>query len=131
MVDFLPDPMKLKSLLVLNAFVLGISGILALIYPGLVLSLYGVESGPAVQLMAQYAGLGSLAIALVAWLFRNVKDPQALYSVKLAFFITYITGAALSVLGTISGVMKIGWAVVGIYLLFGMAYAYFLFLKTD
>ena len=121
--------MKFRILLILNAIVLGFSGILALLFPSSVLSLYGVESGPAVQLMAQYAGLGSLAIALVAWFSRNLKDPQAQFAIKLAFLITYVIGVIISILGTISGLMKIGWAVVGLYLLFALGYSYILLRK--
>jgi hypothetical protein len=121
--------MKLKSLLIVNAVVLGCSGIGAILLPSNVLSLYGVESGPAVKLMAQYAGLGSFVIGLIAWFSRNVKDAKAQDAIILAFLITYVIGVIVSVFGTMSGLMKIGWAVVGIYLLFALAYAYILFLK--
>lgn len=123
--------MKFKSLLILNAIVLGLSGIFALVLPSGVLSFYGVESGAGVQLMAQYAGLGSVVIALVAWFSRDVKDQKAQFALSLAFLITYIIGAIVSVLGTISGTMKIGWMVVGLYLFFSLAYGYFLFKKKD
>jgi hypothetical protein len=118
--------MKIKGLLVVNAVVLGGSGIFALLLPDKVLSLYGVESDSAIQLMAQYAGLGSLVIGLVAWFSRNVKDSKAQNSIVLAFFITYVIGAIISVLGTISGIMKVGWAVVGLYLIFALTYGYML-----
>ena len=121
--------MKLRSLLLVNAIVLGCSGIWALLLPSSVLSLYGVESGPAVQLMARYAGLGSLVIALVAWFSRNVIDLKAQRAIILAFLITYVIAVIVSVFGTISGTMKIGWAVVGLYLLFALGYAYILLLK--
>jgi hypothetical protein len=123
--------MKFKNLLIFNAIVLGLSGFLALVFPSGVLSFYGVESGAGVQLMAQYAGLGSMAIALVAWFSRNVKDPKAQIAVSMAFLITYIIGAIVSVLGTISGTMNIGWMVVGLYLFFSLAYGYILFIKRD
>lgn len=121
--------MKLKSLLIANAIVIGGSGLFALFWPSGVLSLYGVESGPAIELMAQYAGLGSLVIGLIAWFSRNVKDPKARHSIILAFLITYLAGFIVSVSGTISGIMKVGWAVVGLYLLFALCYAYMLLLK--
>jgi len=121
--------MKFRILLIVNAIVFGFSGILALLFPTRVLSLYGVESGPAVQLMAQYAGLGSLAIALVALFGINLKDLKAQFAIKLAFLITYVIGVIISVLGTISGLMKIGWAVVGLYLLFAIGYTVILLLK--
>lgn len=119
--------MKLRTLLIVNAIVLGCSGTLAVLLPSSVLSLYGVESGPAAQLMAQYAGLGSLVIAMVAWFSRNVNDAKAQKAIIFAFLITYILGVIVSVFGTISGTMTIGWAVVGIYLLFALGYGYILF----
>lgn len=79
--------MKFGVLLIVNAIVFGFSGFLALLLPTSVLSLYGVESGPAVQLMIQYAGLGSLAIALVALFGINLKDLKAQFTIKLAFLI--------------------------------------------
>ena len=121
--------MKFRILLLVNAIVFGFSGIMALLFPTVVLSLYGVESGHAVQLMAQYAGLGSLAIALVAFFGINLKDRKAQFAIKLAFLVTYVIGVIISSLGTISGVMKIGWAVVALYLLFAIGYAYILLLK--
>jgi len=69
--------MKLKNLLVVNAIVLGFSGINAVLLPAMVLSLYGVTPGPASLLMAQYAGLGSIAIGMVAWFARNIEDLKA------------------------------------------------------
>jgi tetrahydromethanopterin S-methyltransferase subunit C len=119
--------MKLKRLLMVSAVVFGASGMCALLFPGAVLSLYGVTSGPEVMLMSQYAGMGSITIGLLAWLARNVMDVQAQRAIILSFLITYIIGVIVSVLGTISGLMKIGWAVVGLYLLFASAYGYFLF----
>jgi len=123
--------MKLKSLLVVNSIVLGFSGICAILLPSSVLSLYGVESGPAVQLMAQYAGLGSLVIGLIAWFSRNVEDSKAQRSIVMAFLICYIIGTIVSVFGTISGTMKIGWAVIGLYLVFALGYGYILLFKMD
>ena len=121
--------MNLKNLMIVNAIVSGASGICAVLIPGPVLSLYGVTSGPTVTLMAQYAGLGSIVIGLVAWLTRNVKDSEAQRAIILTLLIANIIGVIISVLGTISGVMKVGWPVVGVYLFFSLGYAYFLFIK--
>ena len=121
--------MKLKNLLVVNAVVLGGSGLSAILMPSKVLSLYGVELGSAVIMMAQYAGLGSLAIGLVAWFSRNVEDLKAQQAIILAFLITYLIGTFISLLGTMSGVMKAGWPVVVLYSLLALSYGYFQFFK--
>lgn len=114
--------MKLKSLLIINAVVLGASGVSALFFPSFVLSMYGVESGTAASLMAQYSGLGSIAIGLITWFFRNTEDQKSQKALVIALIITFVTGTVLSVIGTLSGVMKIGWVVVGIYLIFAIGY---------
>jgi len=122
--------MKLKTLLILNTMVSGLSGLGALLFPTKVLTLYGVDTNSAVLLMAQYSGLGSIAIALVAWFSRNIDFEQAHKTLIPALLITHLIGMVISILGTVSGIMKVGWPVVGIYFIFSLGYFYFLILKT-
>jgi hypothetical protein len=119
--------MKLKTLFVVNAVILGGSGICAVLLPARVCSIYGVESNAEIMMMAQYAGLGSIAVALIDWLCRNVKDSRALKGITLGFLITYAIGAIVSVQNTISGVIAFGWPIVLLYSVLAIAYAYFLF----
>ena len=121
--------MKLKTLLVINAVVSVISATAFMLFPEKGNAMYGVESNPASLFMGLYGALGSLAIASVTWFARNVEDRKAQRAIILAFLITYIIGVIISVSGTISGVMKYGCPVVGIYLLFALGYAYFQFFK--
>lgn len=121
--------MKLKTLLVLNAVVGAGSALTAILFGEKVLSMYGVDSNPAASLMGQYSALGTIAMALVAWFARNVEDRKAQRAIIPAFLITNIIGVIISISGIISGVMKNGWPVVGIYLLFALGYAYFQFFK--
>jgi hypothetical protein len=122
--------MKLRTVLILNAVVLGLSGLSALLIPEKVMSMYGVDANSAVLLMSQYAGLGSIGIGLVAWFSRNIDFSQAHRSLIPALLITHIIGTIISILGTLSGIMKIGWPVVGVYFIFSLGYFYFQFLKT-
>ncbi len=121
--------MKLKTLLVLNAVIGAVSALTAILFGEKVLSMYGVDSNPAASLMGQYSALGTIAMALVAWFARNVEDMKAQRAIILAFLITNVLGVIISLSGIISGVMKDGWPVVGIYLLFALGYAYFQFFK--
>jgi len=93
--------------------------------------MYGVDSNPAASLMGQYSALGTIAMALIAWFARNVEDRKAQLAIILAFLITNILGVIISISGIISGVMKNGWLVVGIYMLFALGYAYFQLFKRD
>jgi len=119
--------MKLKTLFIVNAVILGSSGILAVLLPARVCSIYGVDINPEVMMMAQYAGLGSIAVALVAWFSRKVRDSNALRGITLALLMTYAVGAIISVQNTISGVIAFGWPIVVLYTVLAIAYAYFLF----
>ena len=118
--------MKLKTLFIVNAVILGGSGIFAVLLPASVCKIYGVEINSEVMMMAQYAGLGSIAAALVAWFSRKVRDPLALRGLTLAFLITYTVGAIISVQSTISGVIAFGWPIIVLYFLLAIGYAYFL-----
>jgi len=119
--------MKLKTLFSINAVILGSSGIYAVFLPARVCTIYGVEVNPEVMMMAQYAGLGSVALALVAWFSRKVSDSKALRGITLALLISYAVGAIISVQNTISGVIAFGWPIVVLYSVLAIAYAYFLF----
>jgi len=121
--------MKLKTLLVINAVIGICSALTAILFGEKVLSMYGVDSNPAASLMGQYAALGTIAMVLVAWFARNVEDRKAQRAIILAFLITNIIGVIISISGIISGLMKHGWPVVGIYLLFTLGYSYFQFFK--
>jgi hypothetical protein len=121
--------MKLKHLLVVNALVLGGSGICAVVVPAKVLSLYGVVLGREVIMMAQYAGMGSIAIALVAWFTRNVEECTTKRAISLAFLITYVMAIIISAQATISGAIEAGWPIILLYLLLALCYAYFLFVR--
>jgi hypothetical protein len=121
--------LKLKYLLVVNAAVLGASGISAVLMPAKVLSMYDVILNPEVIMMAQYAGLGSIAIALVAWFNRNAKELKTQRAIGSAFLITYVIAIIISVQATISGTLKVGWPIILLYLLLALCYANFLFVK--
>ena len=117
----------LKGLFIINAIILGASGVAAILLPEKVLILYGVETGAGISLMAQYAGLGSVAIALLTSIAKDIEDPNTLKWIVIALVFIYLIGAIISILGTISGVMPIGWPVAGLYVLLTLTYAYFLF----
>ena len=77
--------------------------------------------------MSQYAGLGSIAVGLVAWFCKKIKDSRALKGILLALLMTYTVGIIISVQNTISGVITFGWPVIVLYSVFAIGYAYFLF----
>ena len=124
--------MKLSNLLVVNTVVALVYGIILVLTPATMLSLYGITQGPGEKLMGQYFGSALIAIGLLSWLARNVADSEAQRAIILALLISDVIGLIVSVLGTVSGVMSaFGWSAVGIYLLLALGFAYFQFMKPS
>ena len=124
--------MKLSNLLVVNTVVALVYGIILVLTPATMLSLYGITQGPGEKLMGQYFGSALIAIGLLSWLARNVADSEAQRAIILALLISDVVGVIVSILGTVSGVMSaVGWSAVGIYLLLALGFAYFQFAKPS
>ena len=122
--------MKLKTLFFITAIFFAINAPIAVVFPAVQLSLYGVSTGPAQNYMAQWAGLGSVVVALVAWFARNLAEGKARDSAALTLLIYFLFSFGISVSGIVSGVMSvIGWPLAGICLLFASGYGYFLLKK--
>ena len=119
--------MNIRRLFIINGLILGASGILAVLSPISVCKIYGVDISPEVLMMSQFAGLGSIAVALVALFVRKVRDPLVLRGLSVAFLIIHGVGAIISIQNTLSGVIELGWPIVILYSIFTIAYAYFFF----
>lgn len=124
--------MKLSNFLVLNAVIALAFGIGFVLVPAIVLTLYGITPGPAVNLAGQYFGVELIAVGLLCWLARNVSDSTAQRAIILAFLIADVIGLIVSIMGTLSGVFNaVGWSAVAIYLVLSLGYAYFQFMKPS
>ena len=122
--------MRLKAVLILNAIFSLLNAIGALFLPAKILSIYGVAQGASVELMAQYAAIGSVVIALIAFYASKIENSEAKKAIILALFVSGVIGVILSVLGTANNIMKSsGWSLAFVYLFFTVVYGYFLFIK--
>jgi hypothetical protein len=119
--------MKLKTLFIITACFFIFNAPIALIFPETQLTLYGVNPGPGQNYMAQWAGLGSVTIALISWFARDLSISEARRVVLPTLFIYFFLSFIISVYGMVTGVMDgIGWSLVMICLLFATGYGYFL-----
>jgi hypothetical protein len=119
--------MKLRPLLVITAAMYVGSGIVAVVAPAKQLSLYGVAETPAATFMAQWAGLGSIVVGLLAWSARGFGMPEARRPLLLTLLAYFIVAGVLSLVGTVSGVMSgVGWVLLIVNVLFAGCWAYFL-----
>lgn len=124
--------MKFSNFMIVTAIVSLGYGIVALLVPATLLSVYGVELGDAQQLMGQYFGVALVSVGLVAWFNRASTDSGTQRAILLGFLVSDVVGLIVSVLGTLNNVMSaVGWSAGGIYLVLGLGCAYFLFLKPS
>jgi hypothetical protein len=124
--------MKLNTFLILNAIVWLFNAVGALLIPARVLSVYGVSPGAGTELMAQYAAIGSVVIAILAFYAGKTRNSEAKKVIVFALFISGAIGVIVSFSGTVNNTMNSsGWLLAGTYLFFTAGYAYFLFIKKS
>jgi hypothetical protein len=122
--------MKLSNLFIFNAVVALPFGLGFLLAPGLMASLYQVETSPSANLVGQFFGVSLIAIGLVTWLARYVTDADAEKAIVLGLMISDVLGLIVALMGMVNGVLNaLGWLSVAIYLVLSAGYAYFYFGK--
>jgi len=123
--------MKLKTFLIINAIVSCSFGVMALLAPAQVMGFFGVESNPAISMLARFSGLSSFTLGLVPWFTRNMELSHAQKTIIPAMLICHIVGGIISVSGSLSGAIKMGWLSSGLYFVFAIGYTWFLVSKSQ
>ena len=123
--------MKLKAFLIAGAICSLGFGIPSLLIPSQVMSSYGVELNPAILLLARYSALGTVSMGLLSWFSRNMELLLAKKTIIPVLLISNIIGIIISAMGALAGTIKSGWLTAGLYLIFAVGYAWFLFKKTN
>jgi hypothetical protein len=95
--------------------------------PGLVLSIYGVETDLSFRYIGQLFGAALVSLAVLAWLLKEAS-PKARQGGVLALLVGEVLGLILSVIGQLSGALNVlGWSVVVVYLFLSAGLAFFYF----
>lgn len=123
--------MKLSRWMAAKAVVEVVFGIGFVLMPVFVASTFGMGLSPAGALMAQLFGAAFIFGSIVLWLGRNAPSSEkALRAIVVAVVVSNAIGFVVTLLASLSGVWNaLGWLPVGLYLVFGLAFAYFLFAK--
>lgn len=123
--------MKLSYWMVAKAIVEAVFGIGFVLMPVPLAAIYGMNLSPGGALMAQLFGTAFLFGSMVLWLARNAPETDAaLRGIVLAVVVSNTIGFVVTLLATLSGVWNaLGWLPVALFLVFGLAFAYFLFVK--
>jgi hypothetical protein len=126
--------MKLRILLITNAVIAALYGIVTLLFPAWLGSLYGFTATPALIFVARLVGVYLLASGILSWMIRDAPVSKTLTAVLYAFLAMDVLGFVISLINVLNGTVNAqGWLLVALYLLLGAGFAYFLFFtpKTD
>lgn len=124
--------MKLSTMMTIKAVVCLVFGILFVLVPGPLMSIYGVSLGSGGALVARLYGASLLGNLLLTWFARNDAGSEALRASVLALMVYDAIGFVVALVAVLTGVMNaLGWAVVALYLLLAVGFGYFQFVKPS
>jgi hypothetical protein len=123
--------MKLNFWMVAKAIVVLIFGIGFLAIPEQLAGLYGMTFDAVGTLMARLFAGGFILEGIVLWFARNTdRDDAACKGILWGVVISNLIGFIVTLLATLAGTWNaLGWLPVALYFIFGLAFAYFLFIK--
>jgi hypothetical protein len=122
--------MKFTTLMIIKAVVCLVLGVLILIVPGFVYSLFGTTLTPGGTFAAREYGASMIGILMVAWFARNAHESDARRAIILGLCVYDVIGVLVTLIAQLSGTLNfLGWAIVLIYLFFAVGFGYF-FVKS-
>lgn len=121
--------MKLKYWMIAKAIIVLLFGLGFILIPDILAGLYGMTFNPVATLMARLFGGGFIFEAIVLWYARNTdRDDAACRGIMTGVVVSNLIGFIVCLLATLNGVWNaLGWLSVALFLVFGLAFAYFLF----
>jgi len=124
--------MNYRIMFLVNAFIAVLLGLGFLAVPGMALNQFGVDEYAATKLVSQFFGTAILAVGLLLWFAKDVAEENLQKGMAIALLVGAVAGLIISVIGTASGGLRSnGWIAIVVYALFGLAYAYLVFLKPS
>ena len=123
--------MKLSYWMAAKAVVEVVFGIGFVLMPETVGAVFGMNLSPSGALMARLFGTAFIFGSIVLWFARNTpRTDAALRGIVLAVVVSNTIGFVVTLLASLSGVWNaLGWLPVALYLVFGLGFAYFKFVK--
>ena len=124
--------MSYKVLFVLNAFVAVVVGIAFLSVPEMILLQLGVfEQYAATMWASRFFGSAMLALGLVLWFAKDTEE-RIQKGMSWGMFVSTLVGLILTIFASLSATAVLRqntWIPLVLYVLFGLGYAFMLFLK--
>jgi len=123
--------MNLRNLLLVGALIALLFALGLLLGPAILLTTFGLKTGPSENLVAQLLGATLVVPALIAWFARDVSDPGSRVAVVVPLFLWSVIGFVISLLGVLAKAVKPnGWAIAVLFLFFALGFGYFQFLRS-
>jgi hypothetical protein len=131
--------MKLRNLFIVSAVVALVFAAGLLLAPKTMLTIFGLSVGATVRsnavlnLVTQLLGAALVVPGLLSWFAGGMQDVGARRSAAISLLIFELIGFGVSFfVGMLPKVMSpAGWAVVALFLLFTVGFAYFLFMRPS
>jgi hypothetical protein len=118
----------MKLLLTISAFVAAVIGVALIFATPQFLASSGIEATAAIGLFAKLQGVCLLSIALINWLSRQAKEWAALRAVIAGNLLLHAGSIPVNVYALRSRIVgSQAWGEIVVHLVFGIAFAYFLF----
>jgi hypothetical protein len=122
--------MNFRIMFLINALIAALLGLGLLVIPERILGPFGVDVYAATKLAAQYFGTAMLALGLLLWFAKDVSEENLQQGMAIALMVGAAAGLIVTAIGATSDVLRSnGWIAMLVYLLFGLAYAYLVFMK--
>jgi hypothetical protein len=116
--------MRLPLLFLVASVLALVFGLGFLLFPSVMLPIYGVDPEPAAVLLARFFGVALVHLGVALCLMREVRDPTAQRGLLLAGVVGSAAGIAVGLMGVLGGVVNAtGWSTVAIYALLLLGYA--------
>ena len=124
--------MNYRIVFLINAFIAVLLGLGFLAVPDRILGQFGVDGYAATKLIAQFFGTAMLGLGLVLWFAKDVTDVNLQKWMGIALLVGAVAGLLITVMGTVSGVLRENWwMALVVYAILGAAYGYLLFPKPN
>lgn len=126
--------MNYRIMFMVNALVAVLFGLGFLFFPARVLGLFRTETFVSTILISRFFGTAMLALGLVLWFAKDITDESIQKGISIALLVGAVAGLIVTALGTFASNAVIranGWLAMLIYVLFGLGYAYLLFMNRS
>jgi hypothetical protein len=122
--------MNFRIMFLINALIVALLGLGFLVVPERVLGLFDVDMYAATKLAAQFFGTVLLTLGMLLWFAKDVSEENLQKGMATALMVGAAAGLVVTAMGATSNVLRSNaWIAMLVYLLFGLAYAYLVFMK--